>query len=525
MRASMMRKCLSVLSLIVAASVYAADAPSHMISLRLIGEPETLDWNKAHTTVETFILTNLMDGLVTFDSNMEVAPDLAKSWTVSPDRRTYTFHLRTDVKWSDGVPLKAKDFVYSWKRLLTPGTAASYAYFLYDVEGAEAFNKGKLKDFNSVGIKALDDSSFQVRLTRPMSHWLYVPSFWVTYPLRQDVVEKYGALTSSSWAAPGKMVTLGAFTLALHEHDSKIVLKSNPYFYAPHGNVETADFLIVKEDSTALNLYETGKLDFLTDIASVDLKRLAGRADLRAFPYYKTGYIGYVVNRPPLNNVHVRRAISMAIDKAQIGKILHGSQQPATSWVPPRMMAHSDNLGFSYDPTKAKEELALAGPIDSSQPIQIVIPNWDKTEILSQFIQEQVKKTLGLNLSIQQFDHKTFRAQVDLRVFPLFMLSWSADFPDPDDFMSVFITGAGNNRLNWSNKRYDQLVLTARGLQDLKSRERMYSEAQRILLEEDAAIIPLYYEPNMALVRPRLQGLELNPLNYLLLKKVNISGS
>lgn len=506
----------------------AEEAPKSIgksLTIRLIGEPETLDWNRAHTPVETFVLTNIMDGLVTFDSNMQVSPALAKDWKISPDGKTYTFHLRPGVKWSDGVSLKAKDFVYSWKRLLTPSMAASYAYFLFDIQGAEDFNKGKIRDFKQVGIKALNDSTLQVKLNRAMGHWIYVPSFWVTFPLRQDVVEKDGTLTSSAWASPGKMVTLGPYLPVSQEHDSKIVLKDNPDYYSERGNLETITFLVVKDDSTALTLYEANRLDFLTDISSVDLKRLAGRPDLKSFPYFKTGYVGYVTTRPPLNNVHVRRAISMAIDKALIGKILHGGQQPATSWVPPRMMGHSDNLGFPFDPAKAREELKEAGPIDLSKPIDLVLPNWDKPLILAQYIQQEVKKNLGLQLNIQQFDNKTFRSQVDLKTFPIFILSWSADFPDPDNFMSVFLGNSGNNRLNWKSKKYDGLVLSARTTQDLRTRERMYSEAQRLLLEEDAVLLPLYYEPNMALVKPRVEGLELNPLNYLLLRKVNIAGA
>ena len=503
-------------------SSHASESPKPTLTIRLLGEPETLDWSKAHTSVETYVLMNVMDGLVDLDPNLQPIPGLAKSWKISTDGRTYTFKLRPDVKWSDGVPLKAKDFVYSWKRLLSPATASAYAYFLYDIQGAEAFNKGKSKDFNSVAIKALDDLTLQVKIGRATAHWIHIPTFWVTYPMRQDVVEKYGTMASSAWASPGKMVTLGPYVLSFHEHDSKIVLKQNPGYFRDRGNIDSIVFMIVKDDSTALTLYEAGKLDFLTDIASIDLKRLAGRADLKTFPYYKTGYIGYVVDRPPLNDVHVRRAISMAIDKSQIGKILHGGQQPATSWIPPRMMGHSDNLGFPFDPVRAREELKEAENVDLSKPIEIVLPNWDKPLILTQYIQEQLKKNLGLDLSIQQFDHKTFRAQVDLKTFPLSMMSWSADIPDPDSFMSVFLGNAGNNRTKWSNKKYDELVFSGRWTQDLRSRDRMYSDAQRLLLEDDAVILPLYYEPNMALVKPRVQGLELNPLNYLILRKVNI---
>ena len=505
-------------------SVAAAAEPaatSKNLSIRLLGEPETLDWSKAHTSIETYVLINLMDGLVQFDSNMQVAPALAESWKVSKDGKTYTFKLRPGVKWSDGIPLKAKDFVYSWRRLLTPATAASYAYLLYDVQGAEAFNKGVLKDFSKVGVKALNDSTLQVKLARAIAYWIDIPTFWVTFPLRQDVVEKYGAISNSDWAAPGKMVTLGAFSLVSHDYDSKIVVKASKDYYAARGNVETIEFMVLKDDSTALTLYESGRIDFLTDIASIDLKRLAGREDLKSYPYYKTGYLGLVVTQPPLNNVKVRRAMAMAIDKLQIGKILHGGQMPAASWVPPRMLGHSDNIGLPFDVDKAREELKASGA-DVSRPIQLIIPNWDKPLIVAQYLQESLKKNLGLTVNIQQFDHKTFRAQMDLKTNPLVISSWSADFPDPDDFMAVFMSDSGNNRTGWKNKKYDDLILKARGTLDERIREKMYSEAQRLLLEDEAPIIALYYEPNMALVKPRVRGLELNPLNYLLLRKVNL---
>jgi oligopeptide transport system substrate-binding protein len=513
----------TVLALATVCASAAEPSASKTLSVRLLGEPETLDWNKAHTSIETYVLVNLMDGLVQFDSNMQVAPALAESWKVSKDGKTYTFKLRSGVKWSDGVPLKAKDFVYSWKRLLTPGTAAAYAYLLYDVQGAEAFSKGVSKDFSKVGVKAVNDTTLQVKLSRPIAYWIDIPTFWVTFPLRQDIVEKYGPMWNSEWAAPGKMVTLGAFSLVSHDYDSKILVKANKDYYSTRGNIDNVEFMVLKDDSTALTLYESGRLDFLTDISSIDLKRLAGREDLKSYPYYKTGYIGLVLTQPPLNNVKVRRAISMAIDKFQIGKILHGGQMPASSWVPPRMLGHSDNIGLPFDVDKAREELKASGA-DLSTPIQLIIPNWDKPLIVAQYLQESLKKNLGLTVTIQQFDHKTFRSQVDLKNNPMYILSWSADFPDPDDFMSVFLSDSGNNRTNWKNKKYDDLILKARGTLDERIREKMYSEAQRLLLEDDAAIIALYYEPNMALVKPKVQNLELNPLNYLLLRKVNLGG-
>ncbi len=502
------------------AAAASGAAGAETFSFRLLGEPETLDWNKAHTPVETYILMNLMEGLVAYDSNLKVEPSLAASWSQSKDGLTYTFKLRPGVKWSDGVGLKARDFAFSWKRLLAPTTAASYAYLLFDIEGAEDFNRGKIKDFAQVGVKALDDLTLQVKLAHPVAYWIHIPTFWVTFPLREDVVEKNG---TASWATPGRIVTLGPYTLAAHDVDSKIVLAANPSYYGTKGNIKQVVGLIVRDDSTALSLYEAGKLDFLTDIATLDLKRLEGKPELKRFPYLKTGYLGFVVDKFPMNSRKVRRAIAMAIDRSKLPEILHGGQQPASSFVPPGMMGYSKNIGLGFDPVKARAELDSSG-VDLSKTlnVEILMPNWDKPLMLGQFIQNELKKNLGIKTTLQPFDHKTYRAQIDLHAYPMYEGSWSADYPDPDNFLSLFLGASGNNRTQWKSAAYDELVVRGRQLRDGKAREKIYLESQKLLLEEEVVIFPLYYEPNLALVRSRVKGLELNPLNYLMLKKVNL---
>lgn len=494
-------------------------APLKTFTLRLPGEPETLDWNIAHTMVETYVLMNLMEGLVSFEQGLKISPALASSWTVSPDGKIYTFKIRPNVKWSDGVPLRAQDFVYSWKRLLSPLTAASYAYFLFDIAGAEEFNRGTNKDFEKVGIKALDELTLQVTLARPVAYWIYIPGFWVTFPLRQDVVEKHG----NAWAKPGRMITLGPYNLESYEPDAKVVLRANPNYFGKKGNVEKVVALVVKDSSTAMNLYEAGKLDLLTDLATLDMKRSLGRHDLKTFPYLKAVYLGINVSKFPVNQLKVRRAIAMAIDKSKIGEILWGGQQKASTFVPPGLLGHSSNVGLSYDPKKAREELASAGiPVGQPLSLEIIVPNWDKTITLCQYVQAELKKNLGIDVIVQPFDHKTFRAQLDLKIYHAFIISWGADYPDPDNFVSVFLTNSGNNRTSWGNPEYDQLVFQARTLLDEKKRTANYLKAQKILEEDGAAVIPLFYEPNRALVKPRVQGLEINPLNMLLIKKINV---
>jgi oligopeptide transport system substrate-binding protein len=511
------RALLAALAFGVTLTAFAAEKT---FTFRLTGEPETLDWNRAHTPIETYLLLNLMEGLVSFDEKMKVVPALAKSWKVSPDGKTYTFSLRPGVEWSDGIPLKAQDFVYSWERLLTPATAAAYAYILFDVEGAEDFSKGKNKDFAKVGIKALDDLTVQVRLVRPVAYWLYIPTFWVTFPLRRDIVQQFGG----AWATPGRMVSVGPYTLSSHDIDRRVVLKANPKYYGKRGNVTEVIGQVVQDDSTALTLYETGKIDFLTDIGSLDLSKLMTRWDLKKFPYLKTAYLGFVGSKYPSSSSAFRRAVAMAIDKSKLGKVLHGGQESASSFVPPSMLAHSKKAGLPFDPSRARSELRAAGVDPATAKIEIVLPNLEKPRTIAQFIQAELKRNLGLNVELQAFDNKTFRAQVDLKAYPLFILSWGADYPDPDNFLSVFLGSAGNNRTAFSNAKYDDLIVKARAARGESERKKLYDRAQKILLEEEAAIAPLYYEPNLALVRDRVKGVILNPLNYLYVKGVNIVG-
>jgi len=519
-----------------------AQASGKTFAFRLPAEPETLDWNRAHTPVETHILVNLMEGLMGLDSKLQLVPAIAESWKVSPDGMTYIFKLRSGVRWSDGVPLKAQDFVYSWKRLLSPDTAAAYAYLLYDVKGAEDFNQRRLLDFNRVGIRVLDDQTLTVNLVHPVSYWAYIPTFWVTFPLRQDLVEKYGA----GWVSPEHMVTVGPYTLSEHKIDSKIVLKSNPNYYGSRGNVDRIVARIIRDDSTALNLYESsanrfGNLDFLTDIPSYDLERLEGRKDLVSFPYLKTVYLGFVTTPQALCDTcdqnQLRKSLAMAIDKTKFGMILHGNQVRASSFVPPSMMGFSEDAGLPYDPSRARKELEAAmkdsareggvGPHKSSSKtpaglpkLSLLLLNFDRSLIVGQYIQNELKKNLGLSVTLEPFDNKTYRAKLDSHEFSLFLTSWSADYPDPDNFLSIFLSTSGNNRTLWRSAEFDAKINSAKYLRSTDEREKLYLQAQELLLNHSAAIMPLYYDKNIALVRPGVHGVALNPLNYLFIKNV-----
>jgi ABC-type oligopeptide transport system substrate-binding subunit len=212
--------------------------------------------------------------------------------------------------------------------------------------------------------------------------------------------------------------------------------------------------------------------------------------------------------------------LALSIDRNRFADILHGGQVTAGSFVPPPLLASSQRVGLGYDPARGREELKASG--FSGARMDLLMPNGEKQSTLGQFIQAELKKNLGIEVNLQNFDHKTFRAQLDLHQYAAFLLSWSGDYPDPDNFLSLWLGSSGNNKTNWKNASYDDLVTQARFLRNTTLREKKYLQAEKLLQEDDAIVIPLYYEPQQALVKKRVQGLELNPLNYLLLRKVSL---
>jgi len=306
-----------------------------------------------------------------------------------------------------------------------------------------------------------------------------------------------------------------------YEIDSKLVFKTNPHYWNKKTNVDEWTAQIIKDENTAVSLYEAGKVDLVNDLPTLALKKYADSPDLKDFPYLKTVYIGFAVNRPEVANPDFRRAIAMAIDKTQFAKILYGRQKAASSFVAPPLFATQKNLGLPFDITKAKEALVKSG-YKTETKIDCVFPNWEKNLTVAQYLQAELKKNLGLNLQIQTFDFKTYRAQLESQSHSMFMASWGADYPDPDNFLSSFMSDSGNNRMKWKSPEYDALIRKAASITSQKERERLYVAAQEIFLKRDAVAIPIYYESNLILLKSRVNGLKLNPLNALDLREVTV---
>ncbi len=486
----------------------------------IAAEPPTLDWTLATDSVSVTLLTNLMEGLTQYNATLEPEPAVAKEWKFSADGRTITYYLRDDVFWSDGRRVTARDFEYAWKRLLNPATAAQYAYFLFDIENAYEYNAGKLTDPSQVGVRALADDVLEVRLKRAVVYFPSITTFMVTYPQREDILTRYG----DRWTDPDKIVTNGAFTLSEWRHEYKLVLVANPRHFEGPPAIDRVTFYVVPEKTTALTLYETGELDRV-ELPPVAIPHYRKSPEYAHIPQLRGYYYGFNITKPPFDDVRVRRAFSHAIDRSRIPVILKGGEIPASSWIPEGMFAHNAAIGLKFDPEKARRLLAEAGYPEGRglPPVSAVYNTGSVNPLVAEFLQAEWKKNLGVAVEIDSQEWKVFLSRLQVDPPQLFRLGWGADFPDPDNFMNLFLSTSGNNHLHFQNPRYDELVNRGPEVDDPKKRQAIYDEAQRILTEDEAAIIPLFFSAQNLLIKPHVEGLEANAMELLYLKRARVS--
>ena len=506
------------LPLLLLALLRAPESSASTFKFRLLAEPATLDWNLASTLVETPIVMNIMEGLTEVDAKLKPVPCLAEKMEISKDQKTYIFRLRKNVKWSDGVPLKAQDFVEGWKRLLTAATGAPYAYLLFDLVNAEEFNRKQVSDFSKVGVTAKDESTLVVTLKHPVAYFPYLTGFWPLFPVRKDVIDREG----NQWTKPGKMVTLGPYLLDSYQVQTKIGLKANPKYWRKTGNVTEAVAMIIKDSSTALNVFKSGGIQMMQDLSPNDLKVARPMPQFKTFPYLKTHYLAFRTKGSVAENVNLRLAIAHAINRKPIPSVLNGTQKIASTMIPPKVTGYDPKLGIQFDAEKAKDYLKKSGIDPASLKLEIVARNSERPQIMTQYIQSELKKNLGVNLQIQLFDHKVFRSQLQTANFPLMLMVWAADYPDGDTFMGLFESDTGNNMTRYSNAKVDENIRKAREDWNTLKRDLLYKEAQNILQVRDAAVLPLFYEENEALVASGVKGFSINPIGYYFLKDIQL---
>lgn len=485
-------------------------APTNRLRFPIESDPPTLDTVLMKDHVSFEVAFNLQEGLTRLDEKMRVVPGLAESWRVSKDGKVYRFRLRK-ARWSDGVPIKAKDFVFAWKRLLDPFVASEYAYFLFDIANAAQFSEGKLKDFSRVGVRALDDRTLEIRLKSPASYFLNVPSFALTAPQREDLL----AAHPKDFTEPPHCLCTGPYCVAAWKHDDRVTLEPNPHYWGPKPSIATIEFLVVKEDSTALSLYEHGDLDVALRIPSLDILRLKNRPDYRSVPVLRGYYYGFSVKEKPFDNPLVRKAFAHAVDRESIVKALKGGQIPTNSWVPRGMFGYEPGIGLGYDPQKARRYLAEAGyPQGKGFPVATVMfDSLEMNRLVAEKLQYAWKSVLGIpDVRLETQEWKVYLDTLTHRPPAIFRMGWGADYPDPHNFLDIFSSLSGNNNTGWKSARFDRLLADGARIQDEEKRRPIYQSAQRLLLEEAAIIIPLFQTSIEMLVKPHVKGFFIDPI-------------
>jgi len=488
-------------------------------------EPPSLDWSLATDHVSFNVISNLMVGLTEFDKNLKPAPVIASSLEFLDGGRKIVFHLRGDVEWTDGKKVRAQDFEYSWKRLLNPKTASQYAYILFDIVNAQEYAEGKIKDASAVGVQAQDDQTLVVTLRHPASYFLAITTFEVTYPQRQDVIEKF----DNRWTEPGNIVTNGPFRLTAWKHENEIELRANPNYFRGKPAVDRITMFMINEKTSAVTMYEQGNLDFMDEshsIPTLDKPRLSKLPGYKLVPQLRGEYYGFAVDRKPFDNPKLRKAFSLAIDRDVFPKILQGGKTPATSWIPPGMLSHNPKIGLAFNPDQARRILSEAGYPDGKglPPIVLGYNTQDDHKLVAEAVQSMWQKHLNLVVKIENQEWKVYLKKLQNDPFPVHRAGWGADYPDPDNFMKLFTSNSGNNHGRWKNGKFDQMLEQAARESDPVKRTQIYDEAQKILTETDAAIAPLFWKSEATMLSPKFTGLEYNSMARMDLRNVRPAG-
>ncbi len=495
-------------------------------------EPESIDPALITGQPDGRITYALLEGLTAFDAKGLPQPGVAERWELSPDGRVYTFHLRRDAKWSNGETVTARDFLASWRRTLLPETAAEYAYQLHYIRNARDFNEGKIKDFAEVGVRVIDDFTYEVTLDNPTPFFISLCAFTTLLPVHVPTVERCEK-AGLSWTKPENFVSNGAFTLKEWRLFDRIrLVKSETYWNKANIGMKSIDVLPSGRPMTAFNFYATGLADLMMDkgLAPTPLmNELKKRPDFHAAPFLGNYFMRFNCKRKPFQDARVRLAVSLVIDKQLIvDKITRAGEVPAFSLVPPGAAGYEPPPGLTRDTERARKLLAEAGfPGGKGFPIVYYLFKGDSDldRDIGVELQGMFARELGVTIQLQQQEWKVYLASLSALDFDLCRSTWVGDYADPNTFMDMFVTDGGNNRTGWSNKTYDDAIAAAGRELDPQKRFAIFRDAEKILVSDEAPICPLYYYVGIQFYdAERLGGIESNltdehPLKSMYWKK------
>ncbi len=493
-----------------------------------LAEPQDLDpqINTAYTDMN--ILLALFEGLTVLDEKTsEALPGVADQWQASADGLVYTFHLRPNAKWSNGDPVTSHDFAYSFQRMLTPGFAGEYSYMLWPIKNAEAFNKGKIKDFASVGVATPDDATLRITLEHPTPYLPSLATHPTWCPVHRATIEKFGRMDqrSTKWTRAGNLVGNGPFTLTEWTPNSRIVVTKNPHYWdAATTRLNKIIFFPIESADVEERNFRSGQLHITYDIpvSKIPAYRAQTPSPFRNDAMLDILYLNFNVRKPPFDNPLVRRALSLGIDREAISRAVFEGVWPAAHAItPPNCRGYLPPEGAKDDFGEARRLLAEAGfPGGKGFPVlPLQVLNDIRQPKLAEALQSMWQRQLGIQITIEPYEQKTWLQNQQTMNHTFAFLGWVGDFADPVTFLSLFTKDGGNNNTGWANADYDRLLDQADHTSDPKSRFKLFQDAETLLLHE-APVAPLVNRTRAYLVNPAVKNWEPAPLGVHVYKKV-----
>jgi oligopeptide transport system substrate-binding protein len=518
-----MKKALSsVLVATLLAIILLAGCAAPQGTLSLVGDdPLTLDPALSADVASRDYIVQIFSGLVRLDDNLQPVADIAQSWDISPDGKTYTFHLRNDVKFQDGRQVKADDFKFSWERACDPATGSSTALtYLGDIVGVKDMLAGRAEAIS--GVKVIDDYTLQVTIDAPKSYFLSKMTYTTAFVVDRNNVKS----GKDWWLTPNGT---GPFKLKQYDKQEQLILERNDLYYGDKAKVKSVVFSILQ--GIPMDLYETGKID----VVGVSLPYIERASDqsgpfagqLTETPELSITYIGFNSAEPPFDDVNIRLAFSYAVDKDKLVSVAFKNMvQRADGILPPGMPGYNNNLvGLGFDVSKAKDLIAESkyGSVANLPPITLTTSG--EGGAVSGYLEAiayQWEQNLGVNVTIRALQPERYTYYLKSELDQMFDFGWIADYPHPQDFLDIlFHSGADYNYGGYSNPDIDALLDEASREQDFNASAALYQQAEQELVD-DAATLPLFFGQDYVLVKPYVKGYEPNPLGFVMLNNVSV---
>ncbi len=498
----------------------AAAPKEQKIVYALGGEAETLDPTKNVYSRSSIVLQNLFRGLYKMGEDGTTEPSMAADVTIDKTGTKYVFKLR-DALWSDGKPVTAMDFEYSWKRVLNPETASKAAFYLYYLKNGKAYNDGKAKA-EDVGVKALDAKTLEVTLENPTAYFLDLLCVTAYYPVRKDVVEAATPWTKS----PSTYISNGPFKLTEIKPKEKYVLKKNPnYVDAAKVKLETLEIVFIEAAEAELAAYMGGSISVSDNMNAESVKMFEKTPEFYSVPRIGVYYFDINTTKKPFDDARVRKAFAIGFNREQVVRnVLQLTERPAYGMIPygiPYATKPAKNFRdivpepFKEDIAAAKKLLADAGYPDGKglPPVTITVMNNQSNKDAAQAMQAMWKKNLGVEVTIQTWESKVYWDEMSNGNFQIMRDGWTGDYPDPMTNLDIFESSQTDDDNRWVNKEYDRLLAENRKITDQQKRMDNFAKAEKILMDE-MPVFPLYYYTDTFIAKPGVKGVTKNFIGH-----------